>query len=142
MRKIDPRHKARIVALKRLYVDYFKSLASENERKLISFPSEKIAYTKDLTKKIVSGVNKNIKKIDSLIDKASPKWKTSMMNQIDLIILRMAVFEGFVDCCTPQKVAINEAIELAKRYGGEQSPRFVNGVLGAVAKMSQIKDKM
>ena len=55
-----------------------------------------------------------------------------MMGSVDLQILRIAVYEGFIGEFTPPKVAINEAVELAKEYGGQDSPKFVNGVLGAV----------
>ncbi len=69
--------------------------------------------------------------IDSLITKAAPEWPIEKINKIDLAILRLAVGELIADK-TPQKVTIDEAIELAKEYGSEASAPFVNGVLGTV----------
>ncbi|MFH1561698.1 MAG: transcription antitermination factor NusB, partial [Patescibacteria group bacterium] len=71
------------------------------------------------------------KKIDKLISQCAPKWPLDKINRIDLAILRLAVFELFFDPNIPEKVAIDEAIELAKDFGSENSPAFINGVLGA-----------
>ena len=67
--------------------------------------------------------------IDSLINKQSARWKTKRMNKADLSILRLAVYEMKMDEDVPVSVAINEAVELAKRFGGEDSSSFINGVL-------------
>lgn len=66
---------------------------------------------------------------DALINKYTKGWKTSRMNKVDLSILRLAVYEMKWDKDVPEGVAINEAVELAKKYSGEDSPSFVNGVL-------------
>lgn len=67
--------------------------------------------------------------IDSLIDKASTKWRINRISKTDLMLLRVAVYEIKFDAEVPDKVAVNEAVELAKLYGGNESPAFVNGVL-------------
>lgn len=67
--------------------------------------------------------------IDSLIDGASKKWRISRLSKTDLMLLRVAVYEIKFDSEIPDKVSINEAVELAKIYGGDESPAFVNGVL-------------
>jgi hypothetical protein len=67
--------------------------------------------------------------IDSLIDGASKKWRISRLSKTDLMLLRVAVYEIRFDDEIPNKVSINEAVELAKIYGGDESPAFVNGVL-------------
>ena len=67
--------------------------------------------------------------LDSEIMKAAEGWKPSRMNRVDLTILRLACYEMKYDQEVPQKVAINEAVELAKKYGGDDSPAFVNGIL-------------
>ena len=67
--------------------------------------------------------------IDSLIDGASTKWRISRLSKTDLMLLRVAVYEIRFDDEIPNKVSINEAVELAKIYGGDESPAFVNGVL-------------
>ena len=67
--------------------------------------------------------------IDAMLEDASKGWKISRMNKVDLTILRLAAYEMKFDEDIPQKVAINEAVELSKKFGGDESPSFVNGVL-------------
>lgn len=71
--------------------------------------------------------------IDAMIDKSSETWKTKRMSKVDLAILRLAVYEMKWDEDIPTGVAINEAVELAKKFSGEGSPAFVNGVLARLA---------
>ena len=72
--------------------------------------------------------------IDSLLNENAKGWKTTRMNKVDLSVLRLAVYEMKWDEDIPEGVAINEAVELAKRFGGENSGSFVNGILGKLAK--------
>ncbi len=74
-----------------------------------------------------------IPELDAKINAASVGWKTSRMNRTDLAILRLAAFEILFDDEIPDKVAINEAVELAKAYGEDESYAFINGVLGQIA---------
>ncbi len=74
-----------------------------------------------------------IEEIDGILNEASQTWKTSRMSRVDLTVLRLAVYEMKFDEDIPEKVAINEAVELAKKYGGDESPAFINGVLAHVA---------
>lgn len=67
--------------------------------------------------------------IDKMLDEVSKGWKTSRMGKVELTILRLAVYEMRFDEDIPQKVAINEAVELSKKFGGHEAPAFVNGVL-------------
>jgi N utilization substance protein B len=83
---------------------------------------------------LVSGVLKNRKEIDAVIVKYAPEWPIEQITIVDRNILRLGVYELKYVENIPSKVAINEAIELAKTFGGESSGRFVNGVLGAVYK--------
>ena len=71
--------------------------------------------------------------IDAMINKNATGWKTTRMNKVDLSILRLAVYEMKFDDDVPVKVAINEAVELAKRFSGDDGPAFINGVLGKLA---------
>lgn len=71
--------------------------------------------------------------IDGVINEYTSGWKTSRMNKVDLTILRLAVYEMKKDEDVPESVAINEAVELAKKFGGEDSPAFINGVLAKIA---------
>ncbi|MBR4768767.1 MAG: transcription antitermination factor NusB [Lachnospiraceae bacterium] len=75
--------------------------------------------------------------VDEALNGAAKGWTTARMSRIDLAILRLAVFEIRYDPETPTKVAINEAVELAKTYGGSDSPKFVNGVLSKFADQDQ-----
>ena len=81
----------------------------------------------------IDAVIANITQIDEMINEAATGWKTSRMGKVDLTLLRLAVYEIKFEEDIPTKVAINEAVELAKRYGTDSSPAFVNGVLAKIA---------
>lgn len=78
-------------------------------------------------------VLEHLEEIDGLLNEYSKGWKTKRMSRVDLTALRLAVYEIKYDTDVPVGVAINEAVELAKRFGGEASGSFVNGILGRVA---------
>lgn len=82
----------------------------------------------------LSEIKENTEKLDAIISGFAKGWKINRMSKVDLALLRLAVYEIKMDDEVPAGVAINEAVELAKIYGGEDSPRFINGVLAAVAK--------
>lgn len=84
-------------------------------------------------RKVVDGVRRRAGELDALIQKHAPEWPMDQMAIIDRNILRMAIWEFAIDRTTPIKVAINEAIELAKLFGSDSAARFVNGVLGSLA---------
>ena len=104
-----------------MYVDEMKEVEplSEKDEEYIVGKYKKIAD--------------RIEEIDGILNEASQTWKTSRMSRVDLTVLRLAVYEMKFDEDIPEKVAINEAVELAKKYGGDESPAFVNGVLAHVA---------
>ena len=89
---------------------------------------------KDYIKKKYEAVAEHIAEIDELINRYAKGWKTTRMNKVDLAILRLAVYEMKWDGEVPVGVAINEAVELAKRFSGGDSPSFINGVLGKIAR--------
>jgi N utilization substance protein B len=101
------------------------------ERRLHEQPMEsagvKFAYY------LLNGVLEFQDGMDKLIARSAPEWPLDQMAVIDRNVLRIAIFEFLVDTDTPVKVAINEAVELAKLYGSDSAPRFVNGVLGTLA---------
>jgi len=82
---------------------------------------------------LIHGVIEHHVDMDKLITRYAPEWPLEQMAVIDRNILRIAIFEFLVDGETPVKVAINEAVELAKTYGSDSAPRFINGVLGTLA---------
>lgn len=87
----------------------------------------------EFASQLVQGVIANLENMDVLIARYAPEWPLDQMAVIDRNILRIAIFEFLVSDETPVKVAINEAVELAKTYGSDSAPRFVNGVLGTLA---------
>lgn len=91
---------------------------------------------------IVAGITKNISKIDKIIEKAAPEWPLDQITVVDRNVLRIGLYELlYADKKeVPPKVAINESIELAKTFGGSNSGKFINGVLGTVYKQIEEKD--
>lgn len=89
---------------------------------------------------LVTGVLRHRDRLDALIQQHAPEWPIDQLAVIDRNVLRMAIYEFCVAGITPTRVAINEAIELAKQYGSESAPRFVNGVLGALAAIPTASD--
>ena len=81
-----------------------------------------------------SRICEKLPEIDALLNATAVGWKTSRMNKVDLTVLRLAVYEMKYDEEVPTAVAINEAVELARRFGGDDSTSFVNGILGKVAR--------
>jgi len=97
------------------------------------FKDKKIADNlQDFTRQIVQGVLPRIEKLDNVISSFAPDWPLDQVASIDRNIIRIALWEFAVGKITPVKVAINEAVELAKLYGSDSTPRFINGVLGSL----------
>jgi len=94
------------------------------------------ANIEDFVREIVYGVTPIVDKLDEVITEHAPEWPLDQVAIIDRNILRIALWEFAVAKCTPIKVAINEAIELAKVYGSDSSSRFINGVLGSLVNHS------
>jgi N utilization substance protein B len=127
------RRKARVLALQALYeVDSVGHEVEAVVNHLLSNGglSEENA---DFTRELVSGVIQNKDKIDENIQSLAPAWPLDQLSFVDRNILRLAIFEILLDNKVPVKVAINEAVELAKTFGSDNSSRFVNGVLGSVS---------
>lgn len=97
----------------------------------------------DFAWRIAGGMVKHLDEIDKIIEKAAPDWPMEQIAIVDRNILRLGLYELlYADKDeVPPKVAINEAIEIAKNYGGTNSPRFINGVLGTVYKQIESEDK-
>ena len=113
----DPRHKKRQKVIQELFsLQFHKQRTGEKTKEILKF----------------------VDKIDIQIQKAAPEYPVDKINRIDLAILRLASYELMVEQKEPKNVIIDEAVELAKEYGNESSPGFVNGVLGKIITYGQI----
>ena len=109
--------------------------AEEMKEQAVLFDEEESCSEKDkeyITKKFENIVEK-ITEIDAAVNEVAKGWKTTRMGKVDLTIIRLAVYEMKYEEDIPVKVAINEAVELAKQYGTDDSPAFVNGILAKLA---------
>ena len=129
----DYRHIARSVALQ---VHYELDSTRHSVDDVLSehlTPHREQPELRLFTNRMVEGVLANKKELDAVIHRYAPEWPLEQIALIDRNILRMAVYEMTIDQSAPLKVAINEAVELAKTFGTESTPRFINGVLGSLA---------
>ncbi len=126
------RHRARIVALQALYEIDIAHHDPEVvlQQRLVYKPLPEAG--RDFARTLVQGILEHQADLDALIQDNAPEWPLNQVAVVDRNILRMAIFEFVVEGNTPVKVAINEAVELAKLFGSDSSGRFVNGVLGAI----------
>jgi len=133
------RRRARAVALQVLYE--FDSAGHDVEAALARLLSGAGLSDEDadFTRGLVNGVIRNREQIDKHIGKFAPAWPLEQIPVVDRNILRLAIFEILLDNNVPVKVAINEAVELAKKFGSDSSSRFVNGVLGSVSALAARK---
>lgn len=107
--------------------DHSVDAAFEQVHKRFKSPEQAVEFARGLS----SQVCQHREEIDALIQRYAPAWPIDQLSIIDRNILRIALYETLLGRKTPLKVAINEAIELAKAYGSESSPKFINGVLGS-----------
>jgi N utilization substance protein B len=133
---VGVRRKARTLALQALYeTDSVGHEAVLALNRLVA--SERLSEEGGVfAGELVRGVIHNKEEIDQSIRRYAPAWPVEQIPTVDRNILRLAIFEILFDKRVPVKVAINEAVELAKRFGGDNSPRFVNGVLGSVSSLA------
>jgi N utilization substance protein B len=133
------RHRAREIALQVLYeVDSVGHKSEETLERILS-RIEASADMSDFAAGLVKGVIENREQLDQNIRDFAPAWPLDQISIIDRNILRLAIFEILNDNKIPVKVAINEAVELAKSYGSNNSSRFVNGVLGSISNLAANK---
>lgn len=129
------RHLLRTITMQTLYEwDFY----DKDNKQIDKFIEENIAKfapgtdDKDFVKDSIKGVLKNVGKIDKLIEETAPEWPLDQITMVDRNVLRLGIYELAYNDEIPPKVAINEAIELAKTFGGKSSGKFVNGVLGTI----------
>ena len=131
------RHLSRSIALQTLYEWDFRKRNSDDLEKVMDYNIQEFGpgmSDKDFVSGLIHGVINHQEKIDKLIEKCAPEWPIEQITVVDRNVLRLGICEllfGNYDE-VPPKVAINEAIELAKTFGGESSGRFINGVLGTI----------
>ena len=130
------RHRARILALQTLYeVDTAGHTPEETLDRLLaqtSVKEEVATFARELVRRVLE----NRDRIDEVIARAAPAYPVGQLAAIDRNILRLAIQEILMNNETPVRAAINEAVELAKKFGSDNSARFVNGVLGSVSAMA------
>ena len=135
------RRKSRAIALQVLYeVDLANHVTEEVVDRLMAEQalSEENRF---FIRGLVNGVLNNIDKLDDYIRKFAIAWPVDQLSLIDRNILRIAIHEILMEKIVPLKVAINEAIELAKKFGGDNSARFVNGVLSSVSNLAKEREQ-
>ncbi len=131
------RHLARSIAMQTLFEWDFRGQPTDVLPVIIDRDLKEFGPGLDETefaKRIIADVYANIKEIDKIIVEYAPQWPLEQITIIDRNVLRIGIYELKFNKDVPPKVAINEAIELAKNFGGPSSGRFVNGVLGAIYK--------
>ena len=130
------RHFARIIIMQSLYefLQRGGDLPTIVKRNIVNHEFDE-NNTKFILK-IATGTQQHLAEIDEIITISAPEWPLPQIGQVDLSILRLAIFELLFDDEVPPKAVINEAVELGKAFGGENTSKFVNGVLGTVYRNS------
>jgi len=128
---------------KALFYLYQSDLLKMNVDELIQ---KDLKYKKEIdqfTLKLINGVKNNLNSLNEIINTYSTNWQIDRMSILDRNMLRIALYELIYEQEIPLKVTINEAIEISKKYGGEESGKFINGILGkAIEKIDIIKEKV
>jgi len=132
------RHLGRIVALQTLYEQDFRREANDVTFKLDEVLDRNVNRYRDtiddveFIKKLVNGVSDKQIELDATLGPVAPEWPIEQIARMDRVILRLGAYELLYETSVPPKVVINEAVELAKAFGGDNSSKFVNGVLGTL----------
>lgn len=142
------RHLGRIIALQTLYEQDFRRECNDDSFDLETVLKRNIARYREMLEdkefvlRLVRGIDQKTAELDELLQPIAPDWPISQIARMDRIILRIGTYELLYEKATPPKVVINEAVELAKGFGGDNSSKFINGVLGTVLKQHvEAKDK-
>jgi N utilization substance protein B len=130
------RHLGRIIALQTLYEQDFRRDAGDKDVSLDDILARNIGRyegtvdDQDFIERLVRGVNGKAAALDAALQPIAPEWPISQIARMDRVVLRMGLYELLHEPDVPPKVVINEAVELAKAFGSENSSKFINGVLG------------
>ena len=116
-------------------IEFHEGMEMEEQMQLFLEEEEEISKEdSEYIRNKYGNIVEHLEEIDASVNEKAKGWKTSRMAKVELSLIRLAVYEIQYDEDIPAGVAINEAVELAKKYGADSSPAFINGVLGAVAK--------
>jgi N utilization substance protein B len=130
------RHLGRIIALQTLYEHDFRLSAEDTSFVLAEVLERNIGRYKNMVEdtpfvnRLVKGVIEHQQELDDTLQPIAPEWPIDQISRMDRVVLRMGLYELKYEPETPPKVIINEAVELAKAFGGDNSSKFINGVLG------------
>ncbi len=130
---VSKRRRARILALQILFE--LDAVGHSVDQSIASHLADSLEpkSNEEFARELVEGVLEHRDRIDEVIRKNAPAWPLDQVATVDRNILRLAIYEITIDNRVPMRAAINEAVDLAKDFGGETSPRFINGVLGSVS---------
>lgn len=132
------RHLGRIIALQTLYELDFRVDAGDQDADKAEILERNLARYKETVddtafiEQLIDGVSREAAELDKRLQPVAPEWPIEQIARMDRVVLRMGLYELLNEKDTPPKVVINEAVELAKAFGGENSSKFINGVLGTV----------
>lgn len=139
------RHLGRILALQTLYEYDFRRDCKDEALELSEILTRNIlrysdtVEDKEFVKELVEGVIQKAKHLDAVLQPVAPEWPIDQIARMDRLVLQMSLYELLTNNDVPPKVVINEAVELSKAFGGENSSKFINGVLGTI--LRSIEDK-
>ncbi len=135
------RHLGRIIALQTLYEEEFRLDAADADFNLKEVLKRNVSRYKDMVddvdfiKELVLGVSAQAAELDKKLQPVAPEWPIDQIARMDRMVLRIGLYELENDHGVPPKVVINEAVELAKAFGGDNSSKFINGVLGTLLRL-------
>lgn len=137
------RHLGRIIAIQTLYEQEFRRECNDVDFKLDDVLQRNIDRYRDMVddrnfiRDLVMGVTEHQQELDDIIQPVAPEWPLDQIARMDRLVLRLGTYELLHQDDVPPKVVINEAVELAKAFGGDNSSKFINGVLGTVLKQKE-----
>jgi N utilization substance protein B len=140
------RHLGRIIALQTLYEQELRREANDENFDINEVLERNIARYKEVVsdaafvRQLVTGISKQAAQLDATLQPVAPEWPIDQIARMDRIVLRIGLYELENEADVPPKVVINEAVELAKAFGGDNSSRFVNGVLGTLLRQREGAD--
>lgn len=137
------RHLGRIIALQTLYEQELRQEADDVSFDIVEVLERNIARYAEMLddvefiKQLVAGVTKDAADLDAKLQPVAPEWPIDQIARMDRIVLRIGLYELQKEADVPPKVVINEAVELAKAFGGDNSSKFINGVLGTLLRQQE-----